>query len=191
MARNPIRSRRRRSGSVTNPKKPGPGVYLGFGPVLIAGAALGTHLTVLRPRQLGEATFEWPEVPCRILESSVRRKSGSDSHSKHFEVVYEYEVDGRSYQSDRAAFGLHGSTSDQPYEFAQRFPAEAETVCYVDPDDPFDAVLVQGSVAPTWLAFFFLAFAGAGVLMIVEGVRQLLKKRAEAGPASNPETAVP
>ena len=147
---------------------------MALGPALTMGAGLAGYFVVLRPKQIGAATFEWPEVPCRILESEVQRHE----NTHQFEVVYQYEVDGRSYQSDQAAVGLYASSSDQPFEFAQRFPADSETVCYVDPADPFHAVLVQGSVAPIWLSFFFLAFAGAGVLCLVEGLRQLRKKRA-------------
>ena len=105
MTRRPARRRNTR-GSSSRSGKPTPRSLSIFGSVSILVSLFASYLFVVGPKLHGAATYEWIEVPCRIQESSIRRGTGDSSNTKYFDVVYEYEIDGRTYQSDRAVFGL-------------------------------------------------------------------------------------
>lgn len=111
-----------------------------FGVFLFAGIGLGWFL--IRPVAQAVGARSWREVPCTILESSVKSHDGSDSTTYSVAVLYEYEVDGRLYRSDRYRF-LGGSSSgyDGKAEVVAGLPAGSRKVCYVDPKDPSRAVL--------------------------------------------------
>jgi len=88
----------------------------------------------------------WPVVSCRILESSVRQESNSESPYR-IAVKYEYQVNGTTYQSARYQFKDSGSSDyAKVQQLADRYPAGLQTQCYVNPQNPFQAILEQDSL---------------------------------------------
>jgi len=105
----------------------------------------------------------WSEVPCEILESRVASHAGEDGSTYSVEVLYRYRVDGREYTSDRYRF-LGGSSSgyEGKARAVERIPSGTRTVCYVDPADPTEAVLVRRLTAEYLFVFLPLVFVGVG-----------------------------
>jgi hypothetical protein len=101
----------------------------------------------------------WQETPCVVLSSRV------DDGSVH--IVYQYEVGGRSYQSNRYTF-LSGSFGDDSREsrIVREHPPGRQTVCYVNPQEPEEAVLTR-SFTPefVWALFpsVFILVGGGGI----------------------------
>lgn len=167
-----------------------------FGVFLVAG--LGFSALFLVPAWRNLQARSWPEVPCEVLESRVATHPGDDGATYCVEVRYRYTVDGRDYTSDRYHFFV-GSTSG--YEGKARvvegLPPGARTVCFVDPDDPSEAVLERGfTVEYLWVLFplVFVAVGAGGMIMTWIGTRRLTARR-EVGwpdwlPAPDADAAV-
>jgi len=106
----------------------------------------------------------WPAVPCRILESEVRQHADADGVSYEARIRYAYTYDGVDYESDRIHF-RDGATSDETgrHAIVAAFPAGTEAVCYVDPANPDQAILLR-----TFSGLYLIGFPG--ILFIVAGL---------------------
>jgi hypothetical protein len=83
----------------------------------------------------------WPTTTGQILASTInyRRRSGS-GHSPYPLVMYVYQVEGQTYQSQRIYFGgvVGGSVMTG---VIKKYPVGAQVPVYYDPQNPADAVL--------------------------------------------------
>lgn len=111
-----------------------------FGLFLLAG--IGTSLFFIRPALRVLEARSWPATPCTIVDSEVRTHSGDDGATYSVNVLYTYVVNGREYKSNRYRF-LGGSTGDFPSKerTVRRLTPLTRTVCYVNPENPSEAVL--------------------------------------------------
>lgn len=118
----------------------------------------------------------WVEVPCRVISSELGTHSGDDSDTYSIEVTYRYRFDGRDYESSRYQF-LRGASSGREGKarIVESLPAGGACVCYVDPENPAEAVLERGLTSMYWFAIipllFFLIGVG-GVLGVTWGYRK-------------------
>lgn len=110
------------------------------------------------------AARDWPEVPCVIESSEVRSHSSDDGTTYSVDILYRYEVDGRELRSNRYQF-MGGSSSGREGKSAivRQYRVGREAVCYVNPDDPTDAVLERGFTAGMWFGLLPLVFVAVGV----------------------------
>ena len=81
-------------------------------------------------------------------------------------IRYTYDVQGRSYESDRIAFGssVDSGTSDSRYarEWVERYPAGSEVDVWFDPRDPSRAVLIRAIARGQVLAALAIGIALLG-----------------------------
>jgi len=150
-------------------------VFLVVGPVLL-------HLFFIRPVLKVRDARQWAEVPCTVLWSRVLTHQGEDSTTYSVDILYAYEY-GRTRSSNRRGF-VSGSSSGREGKEAvvARFPKGKQTVCYVNPRDPAEAVLHRGYSSFLWFAVIPLAFIAAGGAVFVSTVRKL-RRRAGKGAA--------
>ena len=127
-----------------------------------AGTLIFWTVTGAPLMQMREAR-SWNTVPCTILSSSVASHSGGDSTTYSVDIHYRYEVDGREYRSGRYRFET-GSDSirKEKDEIVRKHPAGAQTVCFVDPRNPSEAVIDRGPHSGLWLGALGLVFVAAG-----------------------------
>lgn len=85
---------------------------------------------------------DWRAVPCVIVSSGVVRYSGRYMES----ITYRYEVAGRVYQSSRVRFSPLHLTHRFASDIVGQYPPGKQAICYVDPDNPGEAVLNRGFV---------------------------------------------
>ena len=136
-----------------------------------------------KPAMRIAAARSWRETPCVVLSSRVRTHEGDDGDTYSVDVLYEYDFGGRTYQSNRFQF-LGGSSGGRAAKEAvvARHPPGTRTVCWVDPADPQEAVLVRSFTKDYWVGvvpLVFLAAGGGGLLWIASTAR---KKRAGSTP---------
>ncbi len=119
------------------------------------------------------AARTWVETPCRIVEAELKESRDSESTSYQAAGRYVYQWDGKEYGADRVS--LVGG-SDNVGDYQQRVHRQmqramrerrGEAVCYMNPRDPEQSVLVR-ELRPEQLALlslFALLFplVGAGV----------------------------
>ena len=134
-----------------------------FGLIFIAVGGGLLYALFVRPMMKEAAAAKWPVVPCEILSSKVGHHSGSKGGSTYsVDVRYRYTVNGTEYTGTSYNFET-GSSSSRGWREAAvaSLPNGTKTVCFVNPDDPLDAVL---SIKPTPDRWFALI---PGVFLVV------------------------
>ena len=157
-------------------------------------AAVGVFMAVLIGRTCWTAHSMalWWEVPAIITKVESK---GSGEDSRKTVATYRYEVAGRSYTGDRVSMHSGGDNigSFQPRVYAElkRHQESGEPFrCYVNPQDPADAILYR-QVRWEMLGFFslfMLIFGGVGFgILFGSRVAQRRAKLTAAAQAERPQ----
>jgi len=118
------------------------------------------------------AAKSWVATPCQVLRAEVRSHDSDDGTTYSVYILYQYEFQGQTYKSDRYEF-LGGSSSgyESKARVVEQYQATTSPVCYVNPDNPFDAVLKRGFHAKLLLVLFPLFFLLIGVGGVIPALR--------------------
>ncbi len=114
-------------------------------PILILGGV--GYFLYKRNQQSGAArqsAQSWPSTTGTVLMSSVQWGSGSHSGSSYPVVVYQYTVNGQSYQSQTIKAGeqyLNVRVMGQAQATVARYPIGANVTVYYNPANPAEPVL--------------------------------------------------
>jgi len=136
-----------------------------------------------RARRRATESLSWLPVEARILRSElvreVQRSHSSEPGSIQYmtywypEIEYEYEVQGRSYISNRVLLVRVNFPEPKAREMVARYPAGARVQAWCDPRRPASAVLERGLAGYesqyripliVGAAFLLLGLAGLAVL---------------------------
>jgi hypothetical protein len=129
------------------------------------------------PLARGVRSWAWRPTPCVIESSKVRSHTngGLVTVTAHWaDVVYRYEFDGQTYRantynaSDVGAGWYYGARG-----VARAYPASLMTTCFVNPDDPSEAVLERSISASQLYGIWPIIITGLGAFGIVAGLRGL------------------
>ena len=109
---------------------------------------IGLGIFLYRRSQQGmtakEAAQSWPGTMGRVLMSSVQSKHTGKSISVYPVVVYQYEVNGRVYQSQTIKAGeqfFNVRIIGQAQETVNRYPIGAQVMVYYNPANPQESAL--------------------------------------------------
>jgi hypothetical protein len=103
------------------------------------------------------AARHWTAVPCTIIASGMRSDHSAKEYNQKFteDVVYSYEVAGKTHQGTRYKFleGWYTRSEKGPREaeFVAHYRPGRQTTCYVNPSNPTDVVLDRGLGVPALL----------------------------------------
>ncbi len=166
---------------VSERNRGGKGGVLGMRLFGLAFIAIGGGLLYgmfLRPVLKGMAAAKWPQVPCVITSSSVGHHSGSKGGATYsVDVRYRYQYAGKEWIGTNYNFDT-GTSSNRGWREAAvaTIPQGTRTVCYVNPEDPLDAVLsIQGS-SDRWFGLIPGIFLVVG-LAVFFGASKASKKK--------------
>ena len=114
-------------------------------PVLVLGG-LGYFLYKRNQRSMAyrQSTQTWQSITGTVLISSVQSSYSGGSHSTYPVVVYQYEVNGQRYQSQRIKAGeqfLNVRVIGQAEATVNRYPIGSTVTVYYNPADPAESVL--------------------------------------------------
>lgn len=114
-------------------------------PLLILGG-LGYFLYKRNQQSMAyrQSTQAWQNTTGTIMMSSVQSSYSSGSHSTYPVVVYQYEVRGQRYQSQRIKAGeqfLNVRISGQAEGTVQKYPIGSTVTVYYNPSNPAESVL--------------------------------------------------
>lgn len=147
-------------------KQLGPGcLRLFFLPFFLAGAGMLYGFT-LRPLWRILDAQRWVETPCVIEASEVRVHSG-DGTTYSVQIRYQYYFDGQPYLSERYHFSSASSSGGRQakQEVVDRLPEGTETICFVNPTAPHEAVIDRG-----WQWEILLLGGFASIFALVGGL---------------------
>lgn len=126
---------------LSNQKRPFLGVIL----CLCAGSALVTlSFFVLKPEAASLTWFHsrgWTKTPCVITLHQVMTHESRRGPLREFEVRYAYEFGGSPHVSSRIQFGRTHYFLRRGLNDTALYPTGERTICYVNPDNPEEAVL--------------------------------------------------
>lgn len=133
----------------------------------LALPAAGLYFLCIKPLKRIARAKTWQARTCFILSSAVEEDQ-NDSGLYRLVIHYQYQVAGRTYTSRRYSFSMASSPGGATAGYrgkkaiVDRLPPGASTVCWVDPDDPREAVIDRGL---TWdialVGVFFAACLAA------------------------------
>jgi hypothetical protein len=141
-------------------------------PFFLAGAFIIYFLFVGPALKTYEAQ-SWDPTPCTIISSKV---VGDETYS--VQIIYSYTVGGEQYQSDRYDF-IEASTSsyEGKAEVVYENPAGSSATCYVNPQNPAEAVFSRDFSSDMWFGLFGLPFLLAGAFGLYIAAKSALKGR--------------
>ncbi|QDU78294.1 hypothetical protein Pan97_53790 [Bremerella volcania] len=123
--------------------------------------------------QLDQAsrTTRWPAVRGEVLECQLRSHTSDHKETWACHVKYAYDVDGRSYEGDRIAYGYNGTNNKSMHsDLKQKLSRSRYVRVYFDPQNPSESTLATGIHRSAYLPVLFggawLAFCG-GILALV------------------------
>jgi len=152
-------------------------VALFFSVFFVAGAAAFAGFFVRPAIKILQAK-DWNQTPCVVISSEVRSHDSEDGTTYSVNILYAYEVNGKEYKSNRYRF-MGGSSSGYKGKAAivRRHPPGTETVCFVNPNDPTEAVLERGFTKGLWFGLIPLTFVTVGVGGVFANLRKAGKQR--------------
>ena len=113
-------------------------------------------------------SMKWAEVPCKIDSAVVRLDPKTKAAAYLPDVRYRYQWNDRTYHGTRFAWDTSSYSRKSSIEkWIEPFPAGKETVCFVNPNQPEEAVLLRSFPKPTLLVntvIFFLIAVGFEVM---------------------------
>ena len=130
----------------------------------------------------------WPEIPCRVVDSSVERKAIDDYR---FAASFKYEANGRTNSSSSV-----NTPESMEYKFERiekrlpllrKYAKGATATCRVNPDCPAQAVLLVDSgdlkdlLIPLLVLGFFAVVGLAVAGLSFGGVRKKLSEKLNPG----------
>jgi len=160
-------------------------VYIFFSIFAIAGL-VGSYFLLVLPIKNVIAARSWVETPCRILSAQVKSHSGSDSTTYSVDISYQYEFNGKTFTGNRYNFSMGTSSSGRSGKrvVVDKYRKAKNPVCFVNPDNPGQAVLVRGFQLTMLFGLIPLVFVAVGIGGIVgtarKSKRRIISKGARA-----------
>jgi hypothetical protein len=161
-------------------------LYIVFAIFFLVGT-VGFYLMALAPAIKILEARDWIRTPCLVVDSRLRSHTGSDTTTYRIDILYAYTFKGKRYKSNRYDFMKASSSGyDRKKEIVKRNPPGTLTACYVNPDNPGDAVLDR-SLNPELrfgLIPLLFAFVGGGGILYQARKRKRNKGLGQAIPAA-------
>lgn len=120
-----------------------------------------------------KASVDWPSAQGKVIESSVERQRSSGSNGSsttyHAEILYEFTIDGTTFNGERVAYGDYGSSSpSHARRIVNRYPKGKNVTVHYLPGNPEECLLEPGVKGQSFfLPGFGLIFFTVGILMAV------------------------
>jgi len=140
----------------------------------------------LNPLIQSKTSGHWQETPCKIIASKVDVRESDDGKSYRAKIEFEFKIDGQQHVSDTYDFTNLNRSKARCNEIVAQHRVGSETVCFVNPDDFDQAVIVRGYDF-SWFAILFpLVFALIGLGMLLRALFQGKKSNSVSGRKRGP-----
>jgi len=118
------------------------------------------------------ASSGWKETPCTVISSQVKSHSDNDGTTYSVDIFYRYVFNGREYRSNRyEVFSASSSGRRAKAAVVKQHPPGSATVCFVNPENPQEAVLKRGVGWSVLFGIVPIAFLLLGLWVLWIGYR--------------------
>ncbi len=144
----------------------------------LAVAAVGAVFVYLLWNSFSQAkaTREWKETPCLVILSKIKERSAKNISAEFsLNVEYIYDFEGKSYSSKfHTPRASKWGSSKKPVEsLIEQYPEGEKAICYVNPDDPSQAILKHDSKGAGYSIWFPMLFVVGGLGITLSALRGL------------------
>ena len=113
-------------------------------------------------------TSDWDPVDGIITDSGVDESTDGEGGTTYcLWVEYQYTYDNETYDGNVLSFSKDNSCSSWSEDADEDYPAGKEITVYVNPDNPYDAVLETGISGVDFAVCCILPFPLIGIVLIV------------------------
>ena len=117
-------------------------------------------------------TSDWNATDGVITESGVDTSSDGEGGTTYcLWVEYQYTYDNETYDGNVLSFSKDNSCSSWSEDADENYPAGKEITVYVNPDNPYDAVLETGISGVDFTVCCILPFPLIGIVLIISMLR--------------------
>jgi hypothetical protein len=142
-------------------------VHLLIGVGLLIGGCVATWFYSIKPIAKTIDARDWPTVSCDIISAELKSHTDSDGTRYTLDINYQYTYEEKTYQSNKYTFIPESKGSrDSKLKIVNRYKHTKEPVCYVNPEDPSEAVLKRGFHIGLFSVFFPPGLAVLGLVVI-------------------------
>ncbi|MHC4365417.1 MAG: DUF3592 domain-containing protein, partial [Planctomycetota bacterium] len=118
-------------------------LLIGLG--LFIGGCIATWLFSIKPIIKTLDARDWLAVRCKIISAELETHTDSDGTTYTFDIDYEYAYKGKTYKSDKYAFSPEAEGNRKSkLKVVNKYKQNQNPVCYVNPENPSEAVLKRG-----------------------------------------------
>jgi hypothetical protein len=146
-------------------------------------AAVGLFMAGLVVRDLVKWSNvqDWVATPATLLEAKLQEKRDKEGSTTYRAIArYRYRVNGKAYESTRVAVhedsdNVGSYNRDHGRELEGALRDRRPITCYVNPDDPTEAILYR-DLRPGYLAFkslFAIVFGGVGLGLVCAAISSI------------------
>ena len=133
------------------------------------------YFTVYKSNEKISQSKHWAKVECTVIKSKIKIE-GSGSKTYYYpKVIYKYLYKNKEYISNKYDFSQSSKEHSTCKKIINKYKVKKKYTCYVNPADPFEAVLLRkGSL----LANFIITalFGGLFFISLIFMLTKIFKK---------------
>ena len=126
-------------------------------------------------------TLSWPTYPAEVIQSTVSQDQIGPKVPMEYshELVYRYEVEGKSYYGDRVKRRENPAFKERAKAEAwvKEWPVSKEVTAFVNPDNPEEALLEHETRAPGYSIWFPGLFLVGGLVIFSRALIGLFRRK--------------
>ncbi len=110
----------------------------------------------------GLESYTYLQQSCVLLENQREKISPEEYRRK---ISYSYHYDGKEYVGNVYRYGMNLQSNNNRYvdKSFRKLKAGEATACFINPKNPAEAVIVQGTISPWYELVFFTLLVLAGI----------------------------
>ncbi len=137
-----------------------------WGILALVMISIHIYATILVPAR--KSPKNWGSVPCKILRSKLEVDGDMDGPSFWINLQYAYRYENKNYVSKLYSLNYFPSSYKKYHKkIFDKYPKDAESICYVNPQNPSEAILSRKSSMGICDIIIIIIFLLLGIGMLL------------------------